>query len=92
VRAAWRASERPQSPKGLSLFDNRPAEEPDLPDRRQPLRAQDSGDPPRAQDNSVELVFTPIYASFLNRIECRFWAMAGFVVNNTDYPESPPDR
>ncbi len=36
--------------------------------------------------NNVELVFTPTYASFLNRIECHFWAIGEFVVNNADYP------
>ena len=40
-----------------------------------------------AQDNNVELVFTPTYASFLNRIECHFWAIGEFVVNNADYPD-----
>jgi len=32
-------------------------------------------------------VFTPTYASFLNRIECHFWAIGEFVVNNADYPD-----
>ena len=40
-----------------------------------------------AQDSNVELVFTPTYASFLNRIECHFWAIGEFVVNNADYPD-----
>jgi transposase len=40
-----------------------------------------------AADNNVELVFTPTYASFLNRIECHFWAIGEFVVNNADYPD-----
>ena len=39
-----------------------------------------------AESNNVELVFTPTYASFLNRIECHFWAIGEFVVKNTDYP------
>ena len=30
---------------------------------------------------------TPTYASFLNRIECHFWAIGEFVVNNADYPD-----
>ncbi len=38
-----------------------------------------------AADNNVELVFTPTYASFLNRIECHFWGIGEFVVNNADY-------
>ncbi len=29
----------------------------------------------------------PTYASFLNRIECHFWAIGEFVVNNADYPD-----
>lgn len=37
--------------------------------------------------NNVELVFTPTYASFLNRIECHFWAIGEFVVNDADYPD-----
>ena len=39
-----------------------------------------------AADSNVELVFTPTYASFLNRIECHFWAINEFVINNADYP------
>jgi transposase len=40
-----------------------------------------------AQTSNVELVFTPTYASFLNRIECHFWAITEFVVKNADYPD-----
>jgi transposase len=36
---------------------------------------------------NVELVFTPTYASFLNRIEGHFWAINEFVVKNADYPD-----
>ena len=43
-----------------------------------------------AAANNVELVFTPTYASFLNRIECHFWAIGEFVVNNADYPDWNP--
>jgi transposase len=39
-----------------------------------------------AENANVELVFTPTYASFLNRIECHFWAIGEFVVKNADYP------
>ncbi len=39
-----------------------------------------------ASQANVELVFTPTYASFLNRIECHFWAIGEFVVKNADYP------
>lgn len=34
---------------------------------------------------NTELVFTPTYASFLNRIECHFWGIGEFVINNADY-------
>lgn len=40
-----------------------------------------------AHKSNVELVFTPTYASFLNRIECHFWAIGEFVVKNADYPD-----
>jgi transposase len=40
-----------------------------------------------AEQANVELVFTPTYASFLNRIECHFWAVGQFVVKNADYPD-----
>jgi transposase len=40
-----------------------------------------------AADSNVELVPTPTYASFLNRIECHFWAIGEFVVKNADYPD-----
>ena len=36
---------------------------------------------------NTELVFTPTYASFLNRIECHFWGINEFVINNADYPD-----
>jgi transposase len=42
-----------------------------------------------AQHSNVELVFTPTYASFLNRIECHFWGIGEFVVKNADYPDWP---
>ena len=42
-----------------------------------------------AAESNVELVFTPTYASFLNRIECHFWAIGEFVVKNADYPDWP---
>jgi len=38
-----------------------------------------------AAESNVELVFTPTYASFLNRIECHFWAIGEFVIKNADY-------
>jgi transposase len=40
-----------------------------------------------ATDSNVELVPTPTYASFLNRIECHFWAIGEFTIKNTDYPD-----
>lgn len=38
-----------------------------------------------AADNNVELVPTPTYASYLNRIESTFGALDEFVCKNTDY-------
>jgi transposase len=40
-----------------------------------------------AQENNVELIATPTYASFLNRIESHFWAAGEFVVKNADHPD-----
>jgi transposase len=40
-----------------------------------------------ASEANVELIFTPTYASFLNRIECHFWAIGEFVVKNADHPD-----
>ena len=37
---------------------------------------------------NTELVFTPTSASFLNPIECHFWGIAEFVINNADYKNS----
>jgi transposase len=37
--------------------------------------------------NNVGLLPTPTYASWLNRIECHFWAFVELVVNNSDYPD-----
>ena len=39
--------------------------------------------------SNVELVPTPTYASFLNRIECQFAAVSEFVVKNADHPDWP---
>jgi transposase len=40
-----------------------------------------------AADSNIELVPTPTYASFLNRIECHFGAVGEFVIKNADYPD-----
>jgi transposase len=40
-----------------------------------------------ARKNRVTLVATPTYASYLNRIECHFWALAEFCMRNSDYPD-----
>ena len=40
-----------------------------------------------AATSNVELVPTPTYASFLNRIESHFWAAGEFVVKNADHPD-----
>jgi DDE superfamily endonuclease len=39
-----------------------------------------------ATANEIELVATPTYASYLNRIESHFRPIQEFVFNNTDYP------
>ena len=38
-----------------------------------------------AEDNNVELAYTPHYASWLNRIEAHFQALRYFCVNGTDH-------
>jgi transposase len=40
-----------------------------------------------AANNRIELVPTPTYASYLNRIESHFRPIQEFVFNNTDYPD-----
>jgi hypothetical protein len=40
-----------------------------------------------AASNKIELVPTPTYASYLNRIESHFRPIQEFVFNNTDYPD-----
>lgn len=42
-----------------------------------------------ARNNRVSLVATPTYASYWNRIECHFWALAEFVIRGSDYPDHP---
>ena len=38
-----------------------------------------------AETNNIQLVPTPTYASYLNRIECHFLPISEFVVKNSDY-------
>ncbi|MCA1681514.1 MAG: IS630 family transposase, partial [Actinobacteria bacterium] len=38
-----------------------------------------------ARANNIELVPTPTYASYLNRVECHFLPISEFVVKNSDY-------
>jgi transposase len=38
-----------------------------------------------AKANRVRLMPTPTYASYLNRIECHFWAFVEFVIRGSDY-------
>lgn len=38
-----------------------------------------------AAANHIELVATPTYASYLNPVECHFFPISEFVVNNADY-------
>ncbi len=40
-----------------------------------------------ADANRIELIPTPTYASYLNRIESHFRPIQEFVFNNTDYPD-----
>ncbi|WP_339372643.1 transposase, partial [Paenibacillus elgii] len=40
-----------------------------------------------ADENNVELVFTPTYASWLNRIECHFAPLRKFVLEGSDFRE-----
>jgi transposase len=40
-----------------------------------------------AVDNNVGLLPTPTNASWLNRIECHFWAYVEFVINGSDYDD-----
>lgn len=42
-----------------------------------------------AAGHKIELVPTPTYASYLNRIEAHFRPIQEFVFNNTDYPDWP---
>ena len=59
----------------------------DLLDPGQPQRKLDPRHPAYAADNKIELVPTPTYASYLNRIESHFRPIQEFVFNNTDYPD-----
>ena len=40
---------------------------------------------PTPTRNHIELVATPTYASYLNRVECHFLPISEFVVKNADY-------
>jgi hypothetical protein len=40
--------------------------------------------------NNIELVPTPTYASYLNRVECHFLPISEFVTSNAD-TASPPE-
>lgn len=40
-----------------------------------------------ADDNNVELAYTPHYASWLNRIEAQFKALRYFCLAGTDHPD-----
>ena len=45
-----------------------------------------------AADHNVELVFTPTYASWLNRIEAIFSGVRYFALANSDYPDHAHSR
>ena len=53
----------------------------------QPLHPQDHRHPQLGRRQQRRAGLTPTYASFLNRIECHFWAISEFVINNADYPD-----
>jgi len=40
-----------------------------------------------AKENNVELIYTPTYASWLNRIECHFGPLRKFVLRNSNYKD-----
>ena len=40
-----------------------------------------------AEQNNVELVYTPTYASWLNRIECHFTPLRKFAIANSNYSD-----
>jgi hypothetical protein len=42
-----------------------------------------------ARRNRVSLVPTPIYASYLNRIQCHLFGIKEFCINNSDYHDHP---
>jgi hypothetical protein len=54
-------------------------------DPRQPLGQLDARHPCVRCRQRIELVPTPTYASYLNRIESHFRPIQEFVFNNTDY-------
>jgi len=58
-----------------------------VPDRRQLSTHKTAAIYEWAATANTELIFTPTYASFLNRIECHFWGIGEFVINNADYPD-----
>ena len=41
------------------------------------------------EDNNVELVFTPTYASWANPIEAHFGPLRQFVIANSDHADHP---
>ena len=40
-----------------------------------------------AEKNNVELVYTPTYSSWLNRIECHFGPLRKFAITNSNYAD-----
>ena len=57
----------------------------DLLDPGQPQRQLDAGHPHLYPRHNIELVATPTYASYLNRVECHFLPISEFVVKDSDY-------
>ena len=81
-----RAPVMPRVP-AATMRDALPAPATHLPGDGQPLHARTEGCAPRAHANNVDSSERRAYASFLNRIECHFWAVGEFVVKNADHPD-----
>jgi transposase len=88
ARTPARAQERPRGARLLQPDPDalRPAPA-HLPGHGQPLDPQDPGDRPVGRDEQRRARLHATYASFLNRIECHFWAIGEFVIKNADHPD-----
>jgi len=94
-RSSWKASPDPEyeekAARVLALYRQRPSVagsdqlRRDGPGRPAPPARARLVASRRADESNVELVPTPTYASYLNRIESHFGAIGEFVVKNSDY-------